>query len=95
MVMMNDMDRFHLVIDVIDHVPSLQSRAALLRQQMVDARAAARRWTREYGDDIPAVRDWTWTAATDTVDGSATVLPAGALSDTSADFSPADAVPQT
>ena len=46
MVMMNDMDRFHLVIDVIDHVPSLRSSAALLRQEMVDARAAARRYTR-------------------------------------------------
>ena len=90
MVMMNDMDRFHLVMDVIDRVPSLQSRAALLRQQMVDARAEAKRWTRQYGDDIPSVRDWTWAAATGTGTGPA----AGALSDTSADFSPSDALPQ-
>jgi xylulose-5-phosphate/fructose-6-phosphate phosphoketolase len=83
MVMMNDMDRFHLVMDVIDHAPSLGSRAALLRQQMVDARAAAKRWTREYGDDIPAVRDWTWPTATGTGDG-----PRAPLSDTSADFTP-------
>jgi xylulose-5-phosphate/fructose-6-phosphate phosphoketolase len=83
MVMMNDMDRFHLVIDVIDHVPSLGSRAALLRQEMVDARAAAKRWTREYGDDIPSVRDWTWPDAIGTSDGP--VVP---LSDTSADFTP-------
>ncbi len=83
MVMMNDMDRFHLVIDVIDRVPQLGSRAALLRQRMVDERAAARRWTREHGDDIPSVRDWTWSDSG----------PAGALLDTSADFSPADAVP--
>ena len=62
MVMMNDLDRFHLVIDVIDNVPSLRSTAALLRQQMVDDRAAARRYTREHGDDIPSVRDWTWTS---------------------------------
>ena len=61
---MNDLDRFHLVIDVIDHVPSLGSRAALLRQEMVDARAAARRYTREHGDDIPSVRDWTWGTTT-------------------------------
>ncbi len=60
MVMMNDIDRFHLVMDVIDRVPALRSRAALLRQQMVDARAEARRYTRENGDDMPSVRDWAW-----------------------------------
>jgi xylulose-5-phosphate/fructose-6-phosphate phosphoketolase len=83
-VMMNDMDRFHLVIDVIDNVPSLRSSAALLRQEMVDTRAEAKRYTRLYGDDIPSVRDWTWTAATGSGDGPGP----GALSDTSADFSP-------
>jgi xylulose-5-phosphate/fructose-6-phosphate phosphoketolase len=84
MVMMNDMDRFHLVIDVIDNVPSLRSSAALLRQEMVDTRAEAKRYTRLYGDDFPSVRDWTWTAATGSGDGPGP----GALSDTSADFSP-------
>jgi len=84
MVMMNDMDRFHLVMDVIDRVPSLRSSAALLRQEMVDARAEAKRYTRLYGDDIPSVRDWTWTAVTGSGDGPGP----GALSDTSADFSP-------
>jgi len=64
MVMMNHLDRYQLVIDVIDRVPSLGSTAALLRQQMVDARAEAKRWTREYGDDIPEVRDWTWSGST-------------------------------
>ncbi len=83
MVMMNELDRFHLVMDVIDRVPSLRSSAALLRQEMVDARAQARRYTREYGDDIPSVRDWTWAEATGTGHG-----PAAPLSDTSADFSP-------
>ena len=43
MVMMNDIDRYHLVMDVIDRVPGLGSRAALLRQQMVDTRRRARR----------------------------------------------------
>jgi len=60
MVMLNDLDRFHLVIDVIDRVPSLGARAAGLRQEMVDARLAARTWTREHGADIPEVADWTW-----------------------------------
>jgi xylulose-5-phosphate/fructose-6-phosphate phosphoketolase len=58
MVMLNDMDRFHLVIDVIDRVPGLGARAAQLRQDMVDERLRHRRYTREVGDDMPAVRDW-------------------------------------
>ncbi|MEU0499030.1 phosphoketolase family protein [Mycobacterium sp. NPDC006124] len=63
MVMLNDLDRYHLVIDVIDRVPSLQSSYATLRQQMVDKRLAAREYTRTHGDDIPEVRDWVWPAA--------------------------------
>lgn len=65
MVMLNDLDRYHLVIDVIDRVPELGSRCATLRQQMVDKRLAAREYTREYGDDLPEVRDWVWPAARD------------------------------
>ncbi len=60
MVMLNDIDRFHLVIDVIDRVPGLGQRAALLRQQMVDERLHARAYTRAHGDDVPAIKDWTW-----------------------------------
>jgi xylulose-5-phosphate/fructose-6-phosphate phosphoketolase len=60
MVMLNDLDRFHLVMDVIDRVPTLGSRAAVLRQRMEDARLAARRYTREQGEDDPAITNWTW-----------------------------------
>jgi xylulose-5-phosphate/fructose-6-phosphate phosphoketolase len=60
MVMLNDLDRYHLVMDVIDHVPSLGSAAEVLRQQMADARLAARAYTREHGEDDPAVVGWTW-----------------------------------
>jgi xylulose-5-phosphate/fructose-6-phosphate phosphoketolase len=63
MVMLNDLDRYHLVIDVIDRVPTLGDRYATLRQQMQDKRLAAREYTREHGDDIPEVRDWVWPAA--------------------------------
>jgi xylulose-5-phosphate/fructose-6-phosphate phosphoketolase len=69
MVMLNDLDRYHLVIDVIDRVPSLGSAQAGLRQRMQDARIRARAWTREHGDDIPEVRDWTWPDAQDLADG--------------------------
>ncbi|HTN09640.1 MAG TPA: hypothetical protein VL154_01555, partial [Acetobacteraceae bacterium] len=48
MVMLNDLDRFHLVMDVIDRVDGLATRAAVLRQSMADARLAARRYTREH-----------------------------------------------
>jgi xylulose-5-phosphate/fructose-6-phosphate phosphoketolase len=54
------MDRFHLVMDVIDRVPGLGDSAAGVRQLMVDTRARHHAWTREYGEDLPEVRDWTW-----------------------------------
>ncbi len=60
MVMLNDLDRFHLVIDVIDRVPGLGSRAGHVRQHMVDERLRHRQYTREHGEDVPDVRDWTW-----------------------------------
>jgi xylulose-5-phosphate/fructose-6-phosphate phosphoketolase len=60
MVMLNDLDRFHLVMDVIDRVPHLGETAAALRQQMSDDRLRHRAYTREHGDDSPDVRDWTW-----------------------------------
>ncbi|MFV8180227.1 phosphoketolase [Mycobacteroides chelonae] len=60
MVMLNDLDRFHLVMDVIDRVGGMGVRAANLRQDMVDARIAARRYTREHGRDDPAIADWVW-----------------------------------
>jgi xylulose-5-phosphate/fructose-6-phosphate phosphoketolase len=60
MVMLNDLDRFHLVIDVIDRVPGLADRAGHLRQSMEERRLAARAYTRANGDDEPDIRDWTW-----------------------------------
>ncbi|HET6794115.1 MAG TPA: phosphoketolase family protein, partial [Acidimicrobiales bacterium] len=60
MVMLNDLDRFHLVMDVIDRVPGLGSRAATVRQTMSDARMRARAWTREHGEDHPEVSGWRW-----------------------------------
>jgi xylulose-5-phosphate/fructose-6-phosphate phosphoketolase len=65
MVMLNDLDRFHLVIDVIDRVPGLAARAAHLRQEMVDARQSCRDYTREHGEDDPRVAEWRWVRETD------------------------------
>jgi xylulose-5-phosphate/fructose-6-phosphate phosphoketolase len=60
MVMLNDLDRYHLVIDVIDRVPGVAAHAAHLRQEMVDRRLQARAYTRAHGEDDPEIRDWTW-----------------------------------
>jgi xylulose-5-phosphate/fructose-6-phosphate phosphoketolase len=60
MVVMNDMDRFHLVMDVIDRVPGLARTAAWLRQEMADTRVRHHAWTREYGEDLPEVANWAW-----------------------------------
>ncbi len=62
MLMLNDMDRFHLVMDVIDRVPGLRAAASGLRQEMVDERLRHRAFTRATGDDPPTIREWTWPA---------------------------------
>jgi xylulose-5-phosphate/fructose-6-phosphate phosphoketolase len=62
MVMLNDLDRFHLVIDVIDRVPGLADRCSHLRQEMEEERLHCRAYTREHGEDRPDVRDWVWPA---------------------------------
>jgi xylulose-5-phosphate/fructose-6-phosphate phosphoketolase len=67
MVMLNDLDRFHLVTDVIDRVPGLGPHAVAVRQAMVDARLQARAWTRTHGEDLPAVANWTWRREPDRV----------------------------
>jgi xylulose-5-phosphate/fructose-6-phosphate phosphoketolase len=60
MVMLNDLDRFHLVMDVIDRVPGLASSAGHVRQLMVDKRLSCRAYTREQGEDAPEITGWKW-----------------------------------
>ena len=60
MVMLNDLDRFHLVLDVIDRVPGLAARTGHLRQRMVDERIRHREYTRLHGEDPPDVTNWSW-----------------------------------
>ena len=62
MVMLNDLDRYRLVIDVLDRVPGLAAANAGLRQLMQDSRMRARAYTRDHGVDIPEVLDWKWPA---------------------------------
>ena len=60
MVMLNDLDRFHIVMDVIDRVPGLGPRAAHIRQLMEDERLRHRQYTRDHGEDPPEIRGWVW-----------------------------------
>ncbi|GAB3654213.1 phosphoketolase family protein [Actinocorallia lasiicapitis] len=60
MVMLNDLDRYHLVMDVIDRVPGLGGRAGQVRQRMADQRRSARDHTRAHGEDPAHIRDWSW-----------------------------------
>ena len=66
MVMLNDLDRYHLVMDVLDRVPGLAAKEAGFRQEMADARLRARQYTREHGEDIPEVAEWRWGGGTRT-----------------------------
>ncbi|MFC8794855.1 phosphoketolase family protein [Streptomyces cinereoruber] len=63
MVVRNDLDRYRLVMDVIDRVPGLGVRAVGVRQAMADARTRHHSWIREHGTDMPEVADWTWTGS--------------------------------
>ena len=60
MVVLNDLDRFHLVMDVIDRVPKLRYRAAHLRQRMRNKLTEHHAYITEHGEDMPEVRDWVW-----------------------------------
>jgi xylulose-5-phosphate/fructose-6-phosphate phosphoketolase len=63
MAVLNDIDRFHLVTDVVARVPSLGPRAAHLTQTIRDKLIDHQRYTREHGEDMPEIRDWQWGAA--------------------------------
>ncbi|MHB8346287.1 MAG: phosphoketolase family protein [Acidiferrobacterales bacterium] len=60
MAVRNDLDRFHLVQDVIDRVPSLRYRAAHLKQEMRDKLVDHLEYIRRHGEDMPEVREWQW-----------------------------------
>jgi xylulose-5-phosphate/fructose-6-phosphate phosphoketolase len=60
MVVLNDMDRFHLVCDVIDRVPGLAARTADVRQAMLDKRTENTRYIAVHGEDLPEIRNWKW-----------------------------------
>ena len=60
MVVLNDLDRFHLVADVVDRVPQLGARAAYLKQDMRDKRIRHKEYIAKHGIDMPEVSNWKW-----------------------------------
>ena len=60
MVVLNDLDRFHLAGDVIDRVPSLGPRAAYTKQYLRDKLIDHKKYVRQYGEDMPEIRNWKW-----------------------------------
>ena len=60
MVVLNDLDRFHLVTDVIDRVPGLAVGAADLRQELCEKLIEHKQYIRQYGDDMPEIKNWRW-----------------------------------
>ncbi|MBV9123175.1 MAG: phosphoketolase, partial [Planctomycetes bacterium] len=79
MTVLNDLDRFHLVEDVIDRLPQLGSRAAYLKQAMRDKLIDHKNYVRKYGEDMPEVRDWKW--AKDPTVGGTVARPADTAGD--------------
>ncbi len=61
MVVLNDLDRFHLVMDVIERVPKLANIGAHAKQEMRDKLLEHKQYICEYGDDMPEIKDWKWT----------------------------------
>jgi len=60
MAVLNELDRFHLAMEAIDRVPGLSAKASAARQELADKLAQHTRYVREYGEDMPEIRNWHW-----------------------------------
>jgi xylulose-5-phosphate/fructose-6-phosphate phosphoketolase len=72
MCVVNDIDRFHLVADVIDRVPSLGARAAYAKQAIRDKLLEHKQYIARYGEDMPEISGWQWGGRSKTKRSSST-----------------------
>ena len=61
MVVLNDLDRYHLAMDVVDRVACLSSTGVYPKQEFTEKLIQHRQYLREHGEDMPEIRDWKWT----------------------------------
>jgi xylulose-5-phosphate/fructose-6-phosphate phosphoketolase len=60
MTVLNDLDRFHLVIDAIERLPQTGERGAYLKQKLEDKLIEHRQYIERYGEDMPEIKNWKW-----------------------------------
>jgi len=60
MVVLNDLDRYHLAIDAVERVPGLENSCAYMRDMAESKLVAHKEYIQQYGDDMPEIRDWKW-----------------------------------
>ena len=60
MTVLNELDRFHLVISALDRLPDLQAQGSALRNLLLEKLQAHRRYICENGEDMPEIREWRW-----------------------------------
>ena len=64
MTVLNDLDRFHLVIDAIDRLPQTGDKGDYLKQQLRDKRIEHNQYIDQHGEDMPEIKNWQWGAST-------------------------------